>query len=104
MGQTVRFGTVEVELERLVALCQRYGVRELSVFGSAARGEMRPDSDIDLLVEFLPEAKGGLVERAGLMLDLATLTGRKVDLVSKRGLKPRVRPYVLADAKLVYAA
>ena len=58
-------------------------MRELSVFGSAARGEMRPDSDIDLLVEFLPEAEIGLLEHAGLMLDLSQLLGRKVDLVSK---------------------
>jgi hypothetical protein len=65
---------------------------------------MRPDSDIDLLVEFLPNAEVGLVEHAGLMLDLQGLLGRKVDLVSKDGLKPRIRPYVLADAQLVYAA
>jgi predicted nucleotidyltransferase len=45
-----------------------------------------------------------LVEHAGLMLDLERLLGRKVDLVSKNGLKPRIRPYVLADAQLVYAA
>ena len=65
---------------------------------------MRPDSDIDLLVEFLPKAEVGLVEHAGLMLDLERLLGRKVDLVSKNALKPRIRPYVLADARLVYAA
>jgi predicted nucleotidyltransferase len=77
---------------------------ELSVFGSAARGEMRPDSDIDLLVEFLPDAHVSLIEHAGLMLDLAKLLGRKVDLVSKRALKPLIRESVLADARLVYAA
>ena len=65
---------------------------------------MRPDSDMNLLVEYLPNSEVGLVEHAGLMLDLETLLGRKVDLVSKNGLKPRVRPYVLADARLVYAA
>jgi len=88
----------------LAGLCRRYRVRELSLFGSAARGEMRPDSDIDLLVEFLPNADVGLVEHAGLMLDLARLLGRKVDLVSKNGLKPRIRSSVLRDAQLVYAA
>jgi predicted nucleotidyltransferase len=104
MSQTIHLGDVEIEEAKLVDLCRRYQVLELSIFGSAARGEMRPDSDIDLLVEFLPHAEVGLVEHAGLMLDLQRLLERKVDLVSKNGLKPRVRPFVLADAQLVYAA
>jgi predicted nucleotidyltransferase len=65
---------------------------------------MRPDSDIDLLVEFLPNAEVGLLEHAGLMLDLAQLIGRKVDLVSKSGVKARIRSSVLAEARLIYAA
>jgi hypothetical protein len=104
MSQTLHLGDAEVDGAKLAELCQRYLVRELSLFGSAARGEMRPDSDIDLLVEFLPNAAVGLVEHAGLMLELSQLLGRKVDLVSKNGLKPRIRPYVLRDARLVYAA
>lgn len=104
MSRTLYFGDAEVDASRLADLCRRYQVRELSLFGSAARGEMRPDSDIDFLVEFLPDAAVGLVEHAGLMLELQRLLGRKVDLVSKNGLKPRIRPYVLADAQLVYAA
>jgi len=104
MSQTLHLGDIEVDEAQLADLCRRYRVRELLLFGSAARGEMRPDSDIDLLVEFLPNAVVGLVEHAGLMLDLEMLLGRKVDLVSKNGLKPRIRPYVLADAQLVYAA
>lgn len=89
---------------RIAEVCRKYRVLELSVFGSASRGEMRPDSDIDLLVEFQPDAAIGLFEFAQLELELATLLGRKVDLVSKRGLKPRIRPDVLNDAKLLYAA
>ena len=102
--QVLHLGDIVVDETQLADLCRRYQVRELSLFGSAARGEMRPDSDIDLLVEFLPKAEIGLVEHAGLMLDLERLLGRKVDLVSKNALKPRIRPYVLADARLVYAA
>jgi uncharacterized protein len=94
MSRKLQFGNVEVDQTQLAALCGRYQVRELSLFGSAARGEMGPDSDIDLLVEFLPEAQVGLVEHAGLMLELERLLGRKVDLVSRNGLKPRVRPHV----------
>ncbi|HKE27877.1 MAG TPA: nucleotidyltransferase family protein [Bryobacteraceae bacterium] len=104
MIQVLHLGDIAVDKAQLAELCRRYQVRELSLFGSAARGEMRPDSDIDLLVEFLPKAEVGLVEHAGLMLDLERLLGLKVDLVSKNALKLRIRPYVLADARLVYAA
>lgn len=101
---TIQLGDLQVDANRLADLCRQYGVRELSIFGSAARGKMRPDSDIDLLVEFLPNANVGLIEHASLMLDLERLLGKKVDLVSKNGLKPRIRSSVLADARLVYAA
>jgi predicted nucleotidyltransferase len=104
MSQTLHLGDIEVDEAKLASLCQRYQVRELSLFGSAARGEMRPDSDIDLLVEFLPDAQVDLVDYAGLMLDLSGLLGRKVDLVSKNGLKPLIRNSVLEEARIVYAA
>ena len=57
-----------------------------------------------LLVEFLPDADIDLLDHAGLMLDLAQLIGRKVDLVSKRALKPLIQSSILEDARLVYAA
>ena len=100
----VSVGPVEVDEISLAGLCQRYQVRELAVFGSAARGGARADSDIDLLVEFLPGAHIGLMDYAGLMLDLAKLLGRKVDLVSKNGLKPLIRASVLGEMRLLYAA
>ena len=104
VSQPIQLGAVQVDESKLAELCRRYRVRELSLFGSAARGEMRPESDIDLLVEFLPGAKVDLVEYSGLMLDLSKLIGRKVDLVSKNGLKPLIRASVLEEARLVYAA
>lgn len=100
----IRLGNVEVDEAQLTDLCRRYHVRELSLFGSAARGEMRPDSDIDLLVEFLPASRVDLVDFSGLRLDLSKLLGRKVDLVSKNGLKRLIRDSVLEEAQLVYAA
>jgi uncharacterized protein len=84
VNQTIQLGSVQVHEAELADLCRRYHVRELSVFGSTARGEMRPQSDIDLLVEFLPGAKVDLFGYSGLMLDLSQLIGRKVDLVSKK--------------------
>jgi predicted nucleotidyltransferase len=65
---------------------------------------MRPESDIDLLVEFLPGTEIDLVDHAGLMLDLSHPLGWKVDLVSKNGLKPLIRASVLEEARLPYAA
>jgi predicted nucleotidyltransferase len=104
MGRTFELGDRQVDQAKLADLCRKYRVRELSLFGSAARGEMRPESDIDMLVEFLPDAEIDLVDYAGLMLDLTQLLGRKVDLVSKNGLKPLIRASVLDAARLVYAA
>src|SRR5260370_26672170 len=103
MNKTIHLGNTQVEEAKLADLCRQYHVRELSVFGSAARGEMRPDSDVDLLVEFLPEAKIGLFEHFDTERELSDLVGRKVDLVSKRGLRDLIRPHVLKEARPVYA-
>ena len=79
-------------------------MRELALFGSALRPDFRPDSDLDLLVEVEPGAEIGFMELAGLQFDLADLLGRDVDLVPKRGLKPRVRGEVLSATWPLYAA
>ena len=104
MGRTLQLGEMQIDGTDLADLCRQYRVRELSLFGSAARGERRPDSDIDMLVEFLPDAEIDLVDYADLMLKLSHLLGRKVDLVSKSGLKPLIRASVLEEARLLYAA
>lgn len=101
---TLQLGDLTLQETALTELCQKYCVRELSLFGSAARGDMTPASDIDMLVEFLPSANVDLMDFAGLMLDLSDLAGRKVDLVSKNGLKPRIRASVIQEARLLYAA
>ena len=66
------------------------GVVALWVFGSVARGDARPDSDIDLLIDFAPETKPSLLTLSGLRLDLTDALGRPVDLGERRALKPRV--------------
>ena len=88
----------------LAEICRRYGFKELSVFGSVARGEMRPDSDVDLLVEFLPDAKRGFIQLAGAQRELETVFGRKVDLISRRGLNPLIRDEVLSQARPIFQA
>ena len=94
---------IEVPTDQLANLCRRFSVTELSVFGSVARGEMREDSDIDLLVEFDPRANIGL-EFFDLEMELAKLFARKVDLGTKTSLKPRVRASALRDARILYTA
>lgn len=94
---------LDLPMEEIAALCRRYGVQELSVFGSALRDDFRDDSDYDFLVLFQPEAQIGFMEFAGLQRELADVLGRDVDLVSKRGLKPVIRDDVLASARVVYA-
>ena len=89
--------------KKIAQLCQRYGVRQLDVFGSLVTGRFTARSDIDILVEYKPEAHPGFLALAGLQIDLSELLGRKVDLVSKKGLKPIIRDEVLATAKVIYA-
>jgi hypothetical protein len=100
---TIAPGVVPPEAE-IAAICRRYRVRELSVFGSAVRGEMRPDSDIDMLVDFLPDARPGLLGLSAMMRELSGLLGRHVDLAVKPALKPLIRAEVLAEAQVIYAA
>ena len=85
-------------------ICRRYQVKELSVFGSAARGEMRSDSDIDMLVDFLPDARISLLRHFAAERELSGLLRGKVDLVSKRALRRTLRDEVLSQARLIYAA
>jgi len=85
-------------------VCRRYGVKELALFGSAVRGEMRPESDIDIMVEFEPGVRIGLIKFESLVEELESLAGRRVDLVTKRGLKAWIRAHALHDARVIYAA
>ncbi|MEK7404062.1 MAG: nucleotidyltransferase family protein [Acidobacteriota bacterium] len=100
---TVVPGVVIPEAE-IAEICRRYQVKELSVFGSAARGEMGPDSDVDLLVEFLPEARVDLLQHFAAEHEFSALLGRKVDVVFKRALRSALRGGVLSQARLIYAA
>jgi len=82
--------------EDLLRIAERYGARDVRVFGSLARGEAGPESDVDLLVKLAPGVT--LLKHAALVRELEALLGRRVDLVSERGLRPRVRASVLRDA------
>jgi len=75
---------------------ERYGVRRIRVFGSTARGEARPDSDLDLLVEYQP-GHGGFAF-AEFCEQIERLLGRKVDIVTERSLHPAIRDRILSQA------
>jgi predicted nucleotidyltransferase len=91
--------------EALASLCRRHRILRLSLFGSTLRGSARPDSDIDLLVEFEPQAKPGLIALAGIELELSLLLkGRKVDLRTPHDLSRYFREEVLRTAEVQYAA
>ena len=95
---------IDVPDDLLADLCKRYAVARLEVFGSSARGDFRADSDIDLLVEFRPGQRVGLLHLIGLQLELQKLFGVAVDLIPRGGLKPAIRDRVLRDARELYAA
>jgi uncharacterized protein len=93
----------DVDRERLAAVCRRYGIATLLVFGSAARGTSTTSSDLDLLYELAPGARLGW-EIDDLADELSEIFGRTVDLVSRVGLHPMLASSVLDEAKPLYAA
>ncbi|SEE46725.1 hypothetical protein SAMN05519104_6205 [Rhizobiales bacterium GAS188] len=91
--------------DALASLCQRYRIRRLSLFGSTLKGFARPDSDVDLLVEFEPEAKPSLLTMAEIELELSPLLGgRKVDLRTAPDLSRYFRDEVVRTAEAQYDA
>ncbi|MCL6643002.1 MAG: nucleotidyltransferase family protein [Candidatus Bipolaricaulota bacterium] len=87
---------LQAKREEILRVCAKYGARNVRVFGSVARGEADERSDIDLIVEFEPGRS--LLDHAGLWLELQELLGCKVDVVSDRGIKPRIHKRVLREA------
>jgi len=83
------------------ALLDAFSVKSLSVFGSTARDEARPESDVDLLVEFAPDARIGLFEFVRLKNALTELLGVPVDLVTPDALHPALREDILREAQYV---
>ena len=95
---------IELDKAQISSFCQLNGIRSLAVYGSALRSDFRPDSDIDLLVEFDPEHTPGLFGLARMERELSTmLGGRKVDLRTPEDLSRYFRQRVLEEAEVQYA-
>lgn len=90
-------------MDELRRLCVQHAIRSLALFGSALRDDFGADSDVDVLVEFEPDARVGFLKLAAVQRELGELIGRRVDLVPKSGLKPLIRDSVLASARTIYA-
>ena len=94
-----------IDRVRLDEFCHRHGVRRLSLFGSVLKGTARPDSDVDLLVEFAPTAKPTLLDMAAMEAELsALLRGRRVDLRTAAEISRYFRDEVVREAQVQYAA
>jgi len=87
---------LKAKREEILRVCARYGASKVRVFGSVARSEADEESDIDFLVELEPGRT--LFDLGGLQYDLEQLLGCRVDVVTERGLKPRIRERVLREA------
>jgi len=83
--------------EEILRLAARYGAYNVRVFGSAARGEAGPDSDVDFLVELEPDRS--LFDLGGLLMDLQELLECEVDVVTEQGLHWYIRDQIIADAR-----
>jgi predicted nucleotidyltransferase len=95
---------IDVDAEGLTAFCRRSGIRRLSFFGSVLRDDFGPGSDIDVLVEFAPDAGVGLFEFVDLQRELGELLGREVDLHTPASLSHFFREDVIDSAEVAYAA
>ncbi|HEY3329457.1 MAG TPA: nucleotidyltransferase family protein [Capsulimonadaceae bacterium] len=93
-----------VTTDDIQRICRKYSVRELGVFGSVSRGESRPGSDVDILIEFEDGAQIGYTKFFELNEELAEISKSSVDLVTKRSLRSPLREHVLGEVKVLYAS
>lgn len=95
---------VEFPERKIAEFCARHGVSRLSLFGSILREDFRPDSDVDMLVEFLPGRTPGVIGFGGMILELSAIVGRTVDLRTPFDLSRHFLPLVMKEARLLHAA
>ncbi len=93
----------QIPKDKLTDFCRKNHIKKLSLFGSALRGELKPDSDLDLLVEFEENHIPGLITFAGMEIELTEMTGRKVDLRTPEDLSRYFRDEVVKKAEVQYA-
>jgi len=103
----MRYHEVEIPEDKIEAFCRKWKIREFSIFGSALRDDFGPESDMDCLVAFAPEANWGLLDVIGAEQELSELLGRPVDMVEKQVVEESGnwirRRSILGTARTIYA-
>jgi predicted nucleotidyltransferase len=95
---------LNLDSKQIADFCKRNHIRKLSLFGSVLREEFGPDSDVDVLVEFEPGHRVGLIRMAGMENELSQIIGRKVDMRTPQDLSRYFRDKVVSSAEVQYAA
>lgn len=95
---------IDIPKEKIAQFCQRHHIRRLALFGSALREDFTPDSDVDVLVEFEPGTRVGMIRLASIELELSNILGRKVDMNTPGFISKYYREEVLAEAEDQYVA
>lgn len=95
---------IKVNEQQIAAFCQKHGIVKLAFFGSVLRDDFRPDSDVDILVEFHPDHIPGLIGLSGMERELSDILGRKADIRTPNDLSRYFRDYVIQSAVVQYAA
>ena len=98
---------IELPVDKITEFCERWKIQEFALFGSVLRNDFRPNSDIDVLVSFSSDNSWTLFDYVDMQDELKIIFGRKVDLVSKKGIersKNALRKNrILGSAKVIYA-
>ena len=97
------YHNIAIAPEQIAGFCRKHGIRKLSLFGSILDQSFRPDSDIDVLVEFHPNRPVGLIRLSGMERELSRLLGKTVDLRTPADLNSRFRDEVVRNAEVQYA-
>lgn len=99
---------IDLPEDKIAAFCRKWKIQEFALFGSALEGTFRPDSDVDVLVTFEPDARWTLFDHVDMQDELKAILGREVDLVSRRGIersRNQIRRRAILDsARVIYAA
>ncbi len=94
--------SVTIPYDKIDILCRTHSVQKLSLFGSILRDDFRPDSDIDVLIEFEPNAEVTLFDMGGVQFELSELFAREIDLKTPDFLSRYFRERILSEARVIY--
>jgi predicted nucleotidyltransferase len=96
---------INIDKNKIAAFCKKHHIKKLSLFGSVLRNDFRPDSDVDVLIEFEPTHTTGFIHLYDIETELMLLLGgRQPDLVTPKFLNHRIRDKILREAQVQYAA